>query len=676
MLLGGALVGCTEKTDTEPPVDDATKNVFVVDADFSSAESFYDFPFPSDLRLTADGHPDADALPYDADEARLFHTVFDAYRRRPKFSVQPAAYFLFDGALPTLDADAPIAAESDAPVLLVDVDPNSPDRGKLYVTAAHVHADNHFTPPNLLAVGTYPGVVLPPDRTYALVVLRSLGDADGEPLGVPGALVALAAGETPEGDRGSDVASLYTPLWETLDTIGVAATEVAAATLFTTGDVVQENLEQSNGLIEKYDLTVTDLALDPDDGATQPRFCEVHGTVMMPQFQLGQRPYNNAGEALMILDESGVPEEQGTQAVPVVLTIPKGEMPAGGYPLMYYIHGTGGYAAQGVDRGRITEPMGQATKGEGPAFVVAEHGMATFMAAMPFNPERDPGLDPYGYASQVNFSAFPYNFRQGMYEQRLLIEALETLTIDPAVLTGCDGPTLPAGETAFRFNTDAIVLMGQSMGATYANILAAVEPKIVALAPSGSGSFFSHFLMTSPFFGGLRELVATFLDLDPASLSPLHPAVRILSSTWEAGDALPSLPRQSQYPFDGHPVRDLYTPVSEGDSFFPTTVFNAMAMAWNAQQAGDTVFDTMQPDLGLVGGDGFAMYPVADNRTGGEGQSYTSVVVQYPGDGVANSHTIFSQLDEVKYQYGCFLASALAGNATVPAPAALGTPCP
>jgi hypothetical protein len=51
------------------------------------------------------------------------------------------------------------------------------------------------------------------------------------------------------------------------------------------------------------------------------------------------------------------------------------------------------------------------------------------------------------------------------------------------------------------------------------------------------------------------------------------------------------------------------------------------------------------------------------------------VVVQYEGDGIYDPHAIYGQLDAVKHQYGCFLETALAGQALVPAPAALGSPC-
>ncbi len=106
-------------------------------------------------------------------------------------------------------------------------------------------------------------------------------------------------------------------------------------------------------------------------------------------------------------------------------------------------------------------------------------------------------------------------------------------------------------------------------------------------------------------------------------------------------------------------------------------IYDAVALAYGHQQAGEEVWPAMQEALALSNLDGIVSYPVAGNLTSAGGDSYTGVVVQYEGDGIRDPHVIFVQLDEVKYQYGCFLESFLErGVATVPAPAELGTPCP
>ena len=85
----------------------------------------------------------------------------------------------------------------------------------------------------------------------------------------------------------------------------------------------------------------------------------------------------------------------------------------------------------------------------------------------------------------------------------------------------------------------------------------------------------------------------------------------------------------------------------------------------------------MHEALALRGNPVTVDYPVKQNKTSASGKPYTAAVVQYAGDGIGDPHVICTQLDEVKYQFGCFHSSfAKTGVATIPAPAPMGTPCP
>ena len=95
-------------------------------------------------------------------------------------------------------------------------------------------------------------------------------------------------------------------------------------------------------------------------------------------------------------------------------------------------------------------------------------------------------------------------------------------------------------------------------------------------------------------------------------------------------------------------------------------------VVYGNEQAGAIVWPSLQDTLGLQGLDGIVSYPVKANLDG-----KTRVVVQYAGDGIVNSHDIYRQLDAVKHQYGCFLATYLRdGVPTVPPPNVLTHPCP
>jgi hypothetical protein len=628
---------------------------------------------PSDLRLLPSGGPDYSGFP-NPNAISLIENVRKIAQDRPGFPVTPVGYFRFTAPIPAQDAEKVVAADKASPFLLVDVDPDSPERGRLFPTVAATSETDNYTPENLLAVAARPGFVLHPGRTYAFVVQRSLNDADGNPLDVPDALADLAAGKTPEAPLGAQAASLYTPLWETLDELGVARTEVAAATVFTTGDVVKRTFELSSALKEKYSVEITGLALDPDDGAAHDRFCELHGKVVYPQFQQGTPPFNTEG--LFDLDDDGIPIYQRDEEAPIAIAIPKGPMPAGGYPLLVYFHGSGGLAAQFIDRGKIYTPDGEPEKGKGPAHELAYFGIASAGSALPVNPERLPGAEETEYLNLNNLAAMRDTFRQGVVEQRLFIEALRKLTIDPALLAECAGPTLPAGETAFHFSEENLLAQGQSMGGMYTNMIGSTEPRIQAVVPTGAGGYWTYFILKTSLIPNVAGAVGTILLQTQVPLTFMHPAMHAAQTGLEPADPMIYMPRLARRPLEGHPVRPIYEPVGEGDSYFPTVLYDAIALAYGHEAAGSTVWPTMQEALALDGLDGLLPYPVVDNRPSEAGGSYTGVVVQYAGDGIYDPHGIYGQLDEVKYQYGCFFDTFLkTGKAKVLAPKPLGTPC-
>jgi len=648
-----------------PPVPRA---LFDLSGAVDEQETFFHFPFPSDLRLDADGRPDLTGYPNP--RIGVIDNMLTVADQRPAWPTTPVGYFRFEAPLMPRSLDDTIEASAESPVLLVDVDPDSPDRGALYPTIAITLDEDRYTGRNLLAVASFPGIVLHPERTYAFVLRTSLGAEDGSPLEVPAAVAQLAAGETPDGAWGADAAALYAPMFETLDTIGVPREDVASATVFTTGDVVAETRTMTEGLRERHDVTIDSIALDPSDGADHERYCELVATVDQPQFQRGTPPFDTEGTFEYGAD--GLPIEQRTEATRVVIAIPKGEMPAAGYPLMLYFHGSGGIAAQVVDRG----PQPPGTAGTGPAHMIAEHGFASVGAALPLSPDRLPGATSIEYLNFDNLAAFPFTFRQGVIEQRLLLDALLALEIDPSALDGCDGPTLPAGETAFRFDPDSVVGIGQSMGGMYTNMIGAVEERLQALVPTGAGGFWSYFILETTLIDGIRGLLAGLLRTDGEALSHLHPSLSLLQLAWEAAEPMVHMPRLSRRPLPGLPTRPVYQPVGQGDSFFPIQLYDAVTVAYGHPQAGEVVWPSMQDSLSVVGLDGVLDYPVANNLTNEAGETYTGVVVQSAGDGFSDPHVIFVQVPEIRYQWTCFLRTAVFdGVATVPPPGVPGDAC-
>ncbi|MBK8259556.1 MAG: hypothetical protein IPK82_43740 [Polyangiaceae bacterium] len=669
-----SMVACDgTPTETETtPTPKGTVTLFDLNADLTV--SFFDMPMPSDLRVTDKGAPDYTGFP-NPNSLSLIEGIRHVAMDRKGFPTVPVAYFRFTSPMPSLDPESVVAADKTSPFLLVDVDPDSNERGRLFPTVAlNLEVDN-YTAENMIGVAARPGFVLKPNRKYAFVVQRSLNDAEGKKLDVADELEALAAGKTPEGALGSKATTIYQPLWETLDTIGVARTDVAAATVFTTGDVVQSTFEISEAVKKNFSVEITDLAIDPDDGIAHERFCELKGKVVYPQFQTGTPPFDTDG--LILLDDSGVPIKQRDEEAPIAIAIPKMPMPAGGYPMVIYFHGSGGLSDQFIDRGKIYTPDGTPEKGKGPAHELAYHGFASAGSALPVNPERLPGAAETEYLNLNNLAAMRDTFRQGVIEQRLFLEALRKLKLTPDMLAGCTGVSLPAGETEYYFSDKDLFAQGQSMGGMYTNMIGSTEPRIRAVVPTGAGGFWTYFITKTSLIPDVASKIGVLLLQTMVPLTFLHPAMHISQTALEPADPMVYMPRLGRRPLSGHPVRPIYEPVGKGDSYFPTVLYDAIVLAYGHPMVGDEVWPTMQPALELDGLDGILSYPVENNKASELDETpYTGAVVQYEGDGIYDPHGIYGQLDEVKYQYGCFFATFLkTGKAKILAPKPLGSPC-
>ncbi|NEQ54518.1 MAG: hypothetical protein F6K11_31035 [Leptolyngbya sp. SIO3F4] len=656
----------------------ATTATFDLNADLQDQSEFYNLPYPSDFRLDANGQPDLSAFPvFSKHNFGLFKRLKTIANDRPGFPTTAAGYFRFNQPLESLDIEQLIPAEIDSPILLIDIDRNSPERGRLFpIVASTPEPDPYYVPEHLLAVSPFPGIVLKPNRQYAYVVRDSLKDANGQTLNTPDLFAQLRQGGIPKGDirRKFLAYVLYKPLWETLELLGITRESVVVATVFTTGDVVAEMANISDQVLEDYQPNIRSLKRDPSQVISDIDYCKFTAKIRLPQFQKGFPPYffYQEREGLFVFDSNGKLRRQRSQTVPVVITLPKTSMPPEGYPLVAYYHGTEGLSTQVIDRGPSPRPGRSRLPDRGPADVVGSQGFASVSSALPLNPERlnniaavvfSDLLDGRIYLNPVNLSAYRDTFRQGVIEQRLLLSALERLRIAPDALDGCEGPTLPAGETHFRLQTESVIALGQSQGAQFAVMMAAVEPKIRAVVPTGSGGFWS--LLFSELAGpngpdeDIREIGRLLGQVLKRSepLNHLYPALRLLQSSWESVEPMVYMPRIAQRPLPNHPVRSIYQPVGQGDSDFPEVVFNAVALASGVQQAGPTLWPEMQDSLALEGFDGILSYPVSQNLLSETGVPYTGVVVQYEGDGIADPHTIFSQRLDVKYQYSCFMKS-------------------
>jgi hypothetical protein len=400
----------------------------------------------------------------------------------------------------------------------------------------------------------------------------------------------------------------------------------------------------------------------------------LRGEISYPQFQPGTPPFDKGG--LFENGADGLPVKQRDETAPITISLPKGQpMPAGGYPFIVYFHGSGGLSTAVVDAGPLQSATDEkGIPGQGPAYVMAPHGFAMAGSALPLNPERLPGAEELAYLNFNNPAAFRDTFRQGLIEQRMFIDALSKLTIDPSALAACGGLSLSNGETAYRFDMTKLHAQGQSMGGMYTNLIGATDPRVKIVVPTGAGGHWAYMVLTTQTIPGAASKLRFLLGT--GALTFMHPTLHLLGTAWEATEPFVYMPRIAKMPLAGHPARPIYEPVGLGDNYFSFDVYDGAALAYGNKQAGMQVWPTMQSSLAVGGLDGTLAYPVENDLASRDGSKYTGAVVQYQGDGVVDPHAIYRQLDTVKYQYACFHESwQKTGTATIYAPKAIDAPC-
>ena len=632
-----------------------------------SGSDYWNFPFPSDLRLDKNGAPDVAAYP-NPHGVQILTSLLSIVPEHHGFPVMSTAYFRFTAPVP---ARALANVVTDGSVVLLDIDPTSPEVGTKWPIVALTLDSDIYAPTNLVAVAPRPGIVLRPSTQYAYVVTTAFAPD----FTAPADFAKLATGDHTATDAGTKA---FANLWPALTTAGIATSDVLVATTFTTADNVARTYARSEAIRTADAVTIdpTQLVLTgsggPGSGSASDSwdgFCELTGHVTMPQFQIGTQPFDSGGT--FQLDGSDVPQVQSTMTIPLTITLPKRAMPAGGFPLYQFFHGSGGLSTDIVMLGPSPDPSDDPIPGFGPGYIVALHGLAAASTALPLNPERLPGASDYEYLNLSNLAAFPYTFQQGVFEQRLLLDALVKLKIPSSALAGCSGISTSDPDGNYFFDPTKLVAGGQSMGGMYTNMIGAVEPRFGALVPTGAGGFWNMMILETAIEPGAIDLLSAELDVLDQDLTFVHPAMNAIALSWEPAEPIVSMNRIGERPLPTFSARDVYEPVGAMDSYFPEDVYDAAALSYGHNEAGSAVWDTMQPALALEKLDGFLPYPVTANRNG-----HTRMVVQYMGDGIIDAHYIYRQLPAVKHQYGCFLESYLAnGVATVPAPGQITDPC-
>ncbi len=553
-------------------------------------EGFFDRPFPSDDRIV-DGHLDFSGFPTSGGGG-LVDAYLAAGEALTGAGTSSPIYLRFTEPLDT--AWIPDAAHSmtwDSPILLVDVDPTSPARGRLFpLQWSFTEGATTYQPEHLLALSPLPGFPLRPATRYALVLRPPL--------------VGQGAWAATEDDP------KYLHTWRTLAAFGVAPEEVSLVVQFTTMDPRTELAHIAETLRLRVDLPELSQELTLVEERSSYRIYQ--GYVLVPDWQDGERPYGEQGGGFR-LDDAGRPELIRWERTRFSLTVPLGDPPADGWPIVLYSHGTGGDERAFYQSGRVDDE----------AYTLGREGMAVFGIAQPLHgdratPNTNAEIHSFNYA---NPDAGRTNFRQGAADQIYL-----------ARLLARGGHDLGSPDGVLPLDFGRLAFFGHSQGGLVGSMaMPFVSDVVLAAGFSGAGAYLSRTieLRKDPF--DIAALIEGLLDFSEGELlGALHPVVGLVQLLVEVTDPMnyAAYWYAEQPPW---PARPLPIFLTEGllDAYTPSVTTEYLAAAGRVPIVGDAATSPEALALrDLVVG----ALPAEENATAWSG-TVTAGLAQFPDDG-------------------------------------------
>jgi predicted esterase len=521
----------------------------------TDSRKFFSFPFPTDLRLKADGHVDLSGFPLR--EGMVDEQLTNIERETTGWATQGAAYFRFDAPLDEVSFPAVAQTMSvSSPVFLINVDEKSPDRGAATPLLFKFYKDSlDYVSKNVLAIIPESGFPLAPGAKHAAVITRKVRGADGKPLGSPAAFEETKL-PTPSANPDVEKArALHAPVYAYLETLGVNRADVAAMTVFTTQDPCDGMRRIRDWLQDDLNLPQPVPAGFKHIGASGS-YHRYEGTFTTKMFQKGSPPYMNSDSGYFIFDGDGDPVPQRDEEVRFALTVPAGTSPAGGWPFIQYVHGTGGDYDSFISIGHAEN--------------LAQEGLAMISFDQPLHGARNTGNwdESITTFNVQNLPAMRDNFRQGALDSVVLLRMMKKMTVPSSVShTG----------TAIAFNSQKTYFFGHSQGGLTGPLFVAVEPGIYAALFSEGGGRFGVSVLEKTEPVDIPSIVKYMLGSeDPLDL--FHPIINILQIGAEPSDPVNYARHFIRRPPGSAPIHILMTEGTK-DPYTPPHAIEALATA-------------------------------------------------------------------------------------------------
>lgn len=556
-----ATTGGSDATTTADAADTVTASGLGIDYgdDLGAATIRYEAtgagftatPWPTDRKRLTSGAPDLADFPNPSGLALIDDYKAYGGEALDGWSRNGGVYFQLSAPIdPTTLPDADTTrTDPQAVAQLVAVTAASPRYGQRTPVLFKQSLDGQdpfYLGPTLVMRPVY-GFPLADAETYCAFVTRAVKDAGGRYLGVaPGFADALANEASLAPLRG----------WLASQT-AIAAADLAAATCFSTQDATRDLRLVEEVIAARASTAPYDLQFN---GSTQ-HFHEITGKYRTPNFQGGPKPYLTEGGDL-VRGEDGMPIVQLDEEIRFRLLIPRQfDMPAAGWPVVLYSHGTFG---------------DWATCRDGEESQVLREGLAMLCIDQPLHGVR--AAD--GEGKEVNFLEV-FNFlnpRSGRMSFRQ--SAIDTMWQSKMIADGRFD--LPADATAFdepiRLDPTTIAFFGHSHGGLAGAIVLAIDPRLKGAVLSGASGVLVETILrrTDPL--DIRATLATLLGLAADQLDTFHPVLTMAQTLVDATDPINYAPYWLE-PVTGGRSKHVFMTEGVADALSPAVGADAVAAA-------------------------------------------------------------------------------------------------
>jgi pimeloyl-ACP methyl ester carboxylesterase len=565
--------------------------------------TFLQVPWPSDLLRSAEGL-DLSAFP-NPTEAELLDLYIEEFESLKGYSGTQALYFKVEGGVDpdSLPKDAAASLNEDASAFLVRVkDPSQ----RIPISFRAYNEGSTFVEPGTVAALPLLGWVV--DEKAALVVTDRVRTPGGAKLGPSADMRDLSTcRELPDLDSPPDCAD-YQAVREGL---GLSEHEAALIQVYTPMKAADALVNAARAI--RDDPPPPQLMLERHTTFDYGVYNAYAGRTRLAIFQKGRAPYHSfdGDEGRIFFEDDGRPTKARDEEVSFILTVPKGPVPSGGWPVVIIGHGTGGSLTTGLGDGDWAE-----------SHVLSYAGWATLATSEPHHAGRTgyaEGSEELLTFNFLNPVAGRDNWRQSVLEKVQLVGLVKSLEVSSGV--GASG--------AVQFNPDQVAFFGHSQGGIVGAMLAAVEPRLLGLFLSGAGAGFGASTIEKVEPVVIADVVRTFLNLDgDEPLDIYHPITSLLQLYVEPSDPVNYGAAWRKGLSGGTP--HLVATAGLKDAYTPKVTQAGLAGAFELPiiEPEAEAFEVL--DLKKIAS---IPAPAQGNDQDGEGNSLTTGILQYPDHG-------------------------------------------